>query len=287
MWILDFKDSQIPGDYSIINGSTTDFTHPFVMTILGNPAHQLFTPIILQHLHRQPGQRARQRAVGHRRRHALSDPAVAPPRLGDGATARKGPLRLEKPALCRPPIQTKPNQGDPHAYHDRELGGRDCDPAVHDPRSPRGGTRGTAGAHRGYPLAHQGARRRPVAGRAAGDDPGTCALLGDGLRLAHVRGEAERAAAVQDGDRRGGHPLHPREVTAFRRSAADHHARLARLGDGVARDRSARSPTRPPTAARPRTPSTWCCRPCPASASPPSRPRPAGTPAASRGRGRS
>ena len=55
VWILDFKDSQIPGDYSIINGSTTDFTHPFVMTILGNPAQQLFTPIILQHLIGNPG----------------------------------------------------------------------------------------------------------------------------------------------------------------------------------------------------------------------------------------
>jgi len=55
VWILDFKDSQIPGDYSIINASTTDFTHPFVMTILGNPAHQLYTPIIMQHLTGNPG----------------------------------------------------------------------------------------------------------------------------------------------------------------------------------------------------------------------------------------
>jgi hypothetical protein len=55
VWILDFKDSQITGDYSIINASTTDFTHPFVMTILGNPAHQLYTPIILQHLTGNPG----------------------------------------------------------------------------------------------------------------------------------------------------------------------------------------------------------------------------------------
>jgi len=47
---LDFQDSQIPGDYAIINASTTDFTHPFVMTILGNPARQQVTPIILQHL---------------------------------------------------------------------------------------------------------------------------------------------------------------------------------------------------------------------------------------------
>ena len=55
VWILDFNDSQIRGDYSIINASTTDFTHPFVMTILGNPAQQLFTPIILQHLLGNPG----------------------------------------------------------------------------------------------------------------------------------------------------------------------------------------------------------------------------------------
>ena len=55
VWILDFKDSPIPGDYSIINASTTDFAHPFVMTILGNPAHQLVTPIILQHLTGNPG----------------------------------------------------------------------------------------------------------------------------------------------------------------------------------------------------------------------------------------
>jgi len=55
VWILDFKDSQIPGYYSIINATTTDFTHPFVMTILGNPAHQLLAPIILQHLTGNPG----------------------------------------------------------------------------------------------------------------------------------------------------------------------------------------------------------------------------------------
>jgi hypothetical protein len=55
VWILDFADSQIMGDYSIINASTTDFAHPFVMTILGNPAHQLYTPIILQHLTGNPG----------------------------------------------------------------------------------------------------------------------------------------------------------------------------------------------------------------------------------------
>ena len=57
------------------------------------------------------------------------------------------------------------------------------------------------------------------------------------LRLARVRGEAERAAAVHDRDRRGRHPLHPRQVAARERAAADHDARLARLGHRVARGR--------------------------------------------------
>ena len=42
-------------------------------------------------------------------------------------------------------------------------------------------------------------------------------------------GEAERLAAVHDRDRRARHPLHPRQVAARGRAAADHHARLARL----------------------------------------------------------
>jgi hypothetical protein len=55
VWILDFADSPAPGYFPIINGSDTDFVRPFVMTILGNPAHQLFTPIIMQHLIGNPG----------------------------------------------------------------------------------------------------------------------------------------------------------------------------------------------------------------------------------------
>jgi hypothetical protein len=57
VWILDFKDSQLAGqgEFVIINGSDTDFTHPFAMTILGNPADQLYTPIIMQHLTGNPG----------------------------------------------------------------------------------------------------------------------------------------------------------------------------------------------------------------------------------------
>ena len=64
------------------------------------------------------------------------------------------------------------------------------------------------------------------------------------------RGEAERAAAVHDRDRRGGHPLHPREVAARERAAADHDARLARLGHRAARLR--RAAHRPDRARRPR-----------------------------------
>ena len=41
--------------FPIVNGSDIDFVHPFAMTILGNPADQPFTPIIMQHLTGNPG----------------------------------------------------------------------------------------------------------------------------------------------------------------------------------------------------------------------------------------
>ena len=63
-------------------------------------------------------------------------------------------------------------------------------------------------------LAHQRARQGSVAGRAAGDAAGARPLLDDRVRLAQVRGTTERAAAVHDRDRRGGDPLHPRQVPA-------------------------------------------------------------------------
>jgi hypothetical protein len=50
VWILDAADSPGTAAFPIVNGSDTDFVHPFAMTILGNPAGQLFTPIIMQHL---------------------------------------------------------------------------------------------------------------------------------------------------------------------------------------------------------------------------------------------
>jgi pimeloyl-ACP methyl ester carboxylesterase len=51
-----------------------------------------------------------------------------------------------------------------------------------------------------------------------------------------VRGQAERAPAVQDRDRRRGHPLHSRQVATSGRHAADHHAWLAWLGHRTSRD---------------------------------------------------
>lgn len=52
VFILDTADSPAtaPDYFPIVNASTTDFTHPFTMTIQGNPAHELFPQIKLQHL---------------------------------------------------------------------------------------------------------------------------------------------------------------------------------------------------------------------------------------------
>jgi hypothetical protein len=57
VWILDVADSPAtaPAYFPIVNGSDTDFVHPFAMTILGNPAYRPFTPIIMQHLRGNPG----------------------------------------------------------------------------------------------------------------------------------------------------------------------------------------------------------------------------------------
>jgi hypothetical protein len=55
VWIIDTADASSASAFPIINGSDTDFVQPFAMSILGNPAHRLFTPIILQHLTGNPG----------------------------------------------------------------------------------------------------------------------------------------------------------------------------------------------------------------------------------------
>jgi len=66
VWILDAADSPGTAGFPIVNGSDTDFVHPFAMTILGNPAGQLFTPIIMQHLTKPGSVPANQlRDAGH------------------------------------------------------------------------------------------------------------------------------------------------------------------------------------------------------------------------------
>jgi hypothetical protein len=55
VFIIDFTDAPTAKPYfPIVNASTTDFTHPFTMTIHGNPAHKPFPQITLQHMHDNP-----------------------------------------------------------------------------------------------------------------------------------------------------------------------------------------------------------------------------------------
>jgi hypothetical protein len=56
VFIIDMNDSPAtwPHWFPIVNASTTDFTHPFTMTINGNPAHKPFPQITLQHMHDNP-----------------------------------------------------------------------------------------------------------------------------------------------------------------------------------------------------------------------------------------
>jgi hypothetical protein len=56
VFIIDRTDSPAtwPAYFPIVNASTTDFTHPYTMTIDGNPAHKPFPQITLQHLHDNP-----------------------------------------------------------------------------------------------------------------------------------------------------------------------------------------------------------------------------------------
>src|ERR1700730_14512207 len=63
----------------------------------------------------------------------------------------------------------------------------DRNPSVHR-QSSRGRPRRSSPAYRRDSLAHQGADRRSLAGRAAGDDPSARPLLDDRLRLAQMRG---------------------------------------------------------------------------------------------------
>ncbi len=51
VFIIDSADAPAAGPYfPIVDASTTDFTHPFTMTINGDPAHELFPQITLEHM---------------------------------------------------------------------------------------------------------------------------------------------------------------------------------------------------------------------------------------------
>jgi len=56
VFIIDTADSPAtaPTYFPIINASTTDFAHPFAMTIDGNPARERFLPIRVRHLAGNP-----------------------------------------------------------------------------------------------------------------------------------------------------------------------------------------------------------------------------------------
>jgi hypothetical protein len=56
VFIIDKNDSPAtwPAYFPIVNASTTDFTHPYTMTICGNPAHKPFPQITLQRMHDNP-----------------------------------------------------------------------------------------------------------------------------------------------------------------------------------------------------------------------------------------
>jgi hypothetical protein len=55
VFIIDTADAPAAAPYfPIVNASTTDFTHPFTMTIHGNPAHEPFPQITLQRMVANP-----------------------------------------------------------------------------------------------------------------------------------------------------------------------------------------------------------------------------------------
>jgi hypothetical protein len=56
VFIIDTADSPAtaPTYFPIVIGNTTDFVHPFAMTIHGNPAHELLPQITIQRLRGNP-----------------------------------------------------------------------------------------------------------------------------------------------------------------------------------------------------------------------------------------
>ena len=95
---------------------------------------------------------------------------------------------------------------------------------------PDGRPRRSPPTHRRHALARSRDGQRPVAGHPARKIAGAGSPLGNGLRLAQSRGEAERPAAVRHQHRRPRYPFHPRPLQACQCPAGDHDARLAGLG---------------------------------------------------------
>jgi len=52
VWIIGAADSPAaaPTYFPIVNASSTDFAHPFGMTVPGNPAHERFPQFNIRHL---------------------------------------------------------------------------------------------------------------------------------------------------------------------------------------------------------------------------------------------
>ena len=118
----------------------------------------------------------------------------------------------------------------------RRSGRRSLDPAVSGACSRRSACRPPP-AHRRDALARPGDGRRPVARHTAREAEAARRVLGNGLRLAKGRGQAQRPAAIHDDDRRRRHSLHPCPLAPSERHATDHDAWLAGLGVRAAQDR--------------------------------------------------
>ncbi len=200
------------------------------------------------------------------------------PRTPHGRTTVGGPASSSGDVAARRTHGEMRDVPDTAAAGDQRRGRSGGDPPVHLQRLGRG-ARGPAPPRRSDQVARSRDGSRP--GRAPGHDQGARSLLGDGLRLADLREAVRGVAALRHPDRWRRHPLHPRPLDARGRAAADRHARLARLDDRAAQDHRPADRSRRATVPTPRTRSTSSSRPCRATASPGSRPRPVGTRSAS------
>ena len=147
------------------------------------------------------------RGAGSRRSTPTSPTSTRPPRA---ATSPPGKSRSCSPTSCAPRSGRYATSG---ARREHCGGNPHRDPPL--PRRHHGrGTRRPPSTHRGHELAREGDRRGSISGRAAGHDAEARALLDDGLRLAHRRGDPERPPAVHHRDRRARYSLHSRSFAA-------------------------------------------------------------------------